>query len=192
MLLEARRRDHARHLQDERHVVRVVDLVEDLVLRGLDVHRGAEHVPGLDGHGGLSFRVSGRARTSLADQTLAQSARSRAALTPGSENSRLRSTPRSEPASMSFTVPTLHTRSTVTVKTRITTANGSGSAYGARRNRDTARTPITAGPIPLSTALVHVSRLARSNTGRTTSMMMNDGRKTATAATVAPATPATL
>src|SRR6266852_2362707 len=41
--------------------------------------------------------------------------------------------------------------------TRMTTAKTSGSAYGASRTSETARTPTTAGPMPRMTARVHAS-----------------------------------
>src|SRR5207247_821822 len=105
---------------------------------------------------------------------------------------RLRSTPRTEPAIMSLRAPIRATDRTMTVATSTATANRSGSACGAIPNRDTPRTPITAGPMPFITALVHASFLTRSSTGRTASMRMNEGRNAAAAATAAPATPATL
>lgn len=51
---------------------------------------------------------------------------------------------------------------------------------------------MTAGPIPFMTALTHASVLTRSSTGSRTSMMTNEGRNEALAATAAPAVPATL
>src|SRR6266536_130861 len=49
--LEARGGDDARHGQDQRHVLLVVDLVEERLLLGLHVHGRAEEIPGLDRHG---------------------------------------------------------------------------------------------------------------------------------------------
>src|SRR5882724_3076838 len=48
--LEARHRDHARHLEEIGHVLGVVHLVEEGFLGGLHVHGRAEDVPALDGH----------------------------------------------------------------------------------------------------------------------------------------------
>ena len=78
------------------------------------------------------------------------------------------------------------------VPIKIATANGSGSAAGDSRTRDTARTPMTAGAIPLMTALTHASCLTRSSTGRIASMITNEGTNAAVAATAAPATLAAL
>src|SRR5215831_13832350 len=62
------------------------------------------------------------------------------------------------------------------------TARGSGSACGAMRMRNTARTPITAGPTPRMAAFVHASIRTRSNTGSSTNMIRKDGKKLAVAA----------
>src|SRR5690349_7233912 len=44
-------RHDAGHGQEARHVLAVVDLVEEPLLGRIDVHGGAEEVAGLDGHG---------------------------------------------------------------------------------------------------------------------------------------------
>src|SRR6185295_19848334 len=44
-------RHHAGDGQQARHVLAVVDLVEEPLLGGVDVHGGAEEVAGVDGHG---------------------------------------------------------------------------------------------------------------------------------------------
>src|SRR5215472_10287578 len=51
LALEPRDRDDAGYLQQERHVLAVVDLVEEGLFAGLDVHRRAEEIPALDRHG---------------------------------------------------------------------------------------------------------------------------------------------
>src|SRR5207245_877780 len=58
--LEARDVDDAGDLQQRRHVLLVVDLVEDRVLAGLHVHRSGKEVTGLDRHGSLLAWVSTR------------------------------------------------------------------------------------------------------------------------------------
>jgi hypothetical protein len=50
---QPRHRDHAGHLEQQRDVLPVVDLVEERFLVGRDVHGGGEEIPGLDGHGSL-------------------------------------------------------------------------------------------------------------------------------------------
>ena len=93
---------------------------------------------------------------------------------------------------MSLKTPTRNAIAATTVPIRSATANGSGTAAGESRAKDTASTPITAGPMPFITAVTQASRLTRSRIGRTASMIRNDGRKAATAATIAPATPTSL
>src|SRR5229473_1797247 len=53
--LVARDRHHPRDGQQARHVLPVVDLVEEALLRGVDVHGGAEEIAGVDGHGVAPF-----------------------------------------------------------------------------------------------------------------------------------------
>src|SRR6266851_5918930 len=57
--LVARDRHHPRDGQQARHVLPVVDLVEEALLRGVDVHGGAEEIAGVDGHGVAPFRGVG-------------------------------------------------------------------------------------------------------------------------------------
>jgi hypothetical protein len=53
--------EDAGHTEEDRHVLRVIHLVEDGLTARLDVHRGAEHVAALEGHGDglLSVAVKG-------------------------------------------------------------------------------------------------------------------------------------
>ena len=115
-----------------------------------------------------------------------------AARTPGTIGTRLLSTPSTAPLTISLIAPMRQTSSAITVAIRMAIAKRSGSACGAILTRNTASTPMTAGPTPFITALVHASARTRSNTGRTPSIRMNDGKKLAAAAAIAPATPATL
>ena len=71
-------------------------------------------------------------------------------------------------------------------------AEGSGIAAGESRTNDTANTPMTAGLMPFVTAFTHVICLTRSRMGRIASMITNEGRNAAVAATAAPASPASL
>src|SRR6266540_7030939 len=57
--LEARDGDDTGHRQEQRHVLLVVDLIEERLLLGLHVHGRAEEIPGLDRHGQILPRVSG-------------------------------------------------------------------------------------------------------------------------------------
>src|SRR6266850_4163217 len=125
-------------------------------------------------------------------QIVVQAIRRRTALNPGIAGRELRSTPRRAPAIMSLKAPTRKATSARSVAARMATAMASGSAAGARRNSETARTPITAGAMPFITALTHASFLTRSRIGRTPSMMTKDGRNAAPPATAVPAGPAAL
>ena len=69
LALEARHRDEPGHLDEARHVLLVVDLVEQRFLRRLDVHGGDEEVAALERHGrilrlAVSFASSRRPRLS--------------------------------------------------------------------------------------------------------------------------------
>ena len=115
-----------------------------------------------------------------------------AVLNPKIAGRRLRRMPRAAPAIMSLKTPSLVIVRASSVAASMATANGSGTAAGTSRTRDTARTPMTAGAIPFITARIQASFLTRSRTGKMTSMITKEGRKAATAATAAPPAPATL
>src|SRR2546428_17501 len=56
LALEARHGDDARHGEEVGHVLAVVDLVEDRLFGGLDVHGSAEEIPAGDRHGASFVR----------------------------------------------------------------------------------------------------------------------------------------
>src|SRR2546426_1662906 len=100
--------------------------------------------------------------------------------------------PRTAPPIMSLKAPTRNAIAATTVPTRIASARRSGTAAGESLTRETTSTPMTAGPMPFMTAFTQASCLTRSSTGRRDSMITNEGRNAAVAATAAPATPANL
>src|SRR5262249_49732815 len=61
-----------------------------------------------------------------------------------------------------------------------------------RQPSERPRWPMTAGDMPRIEAFIQAICLTRSSTGRIASMMTNDGRNAAAAATTAPARPASL
>src|SRR5207247_8514475 len=111
---------------------------------------------------------------------------------PADGKQRVRADPGTEQPSLSRPVQGRQSRSVAYVDRKLATASEWTSGHGASRVSATASKPITAGLMPRSTARVHVYVRTRSNAGRIASIMTNDGRKAAPAATAAPATPATL
>src|SRR5215831_6957386 len=85
-----------------------------------------------------------------------------------------------------------HASMTITVASSTAVVKTSVAAWGTSWTMVTASVAITAGLIPFIAALIQARRLTRSRIGRIESMRTNDGRKIASAATAAPATPATL
>jgi hypothetical protein len=74
----------------------------------------------------------------------------------------------------------------------VTAANASGTACGVRRERETTRSPTTAGPMPAIAARLQGRFRPRSNIGRSVSMITNAGRKAARLPTSAPGSPIAL
>src|SRR5262245_38039783 len=103
-----------------------------------------------------------------------------------------RATPTAPPPTISGSGRTRHREMARTVASKTASARGSGAAWGSIAASDTAMAPITAGATPRMKARTQVACFTRLRAGITDSIMTNEGRKIATAATAAPATPATL